>query len=140
MQHVGLSVDNLCAKFHSVLIRNKKVLGSNRGKHEWSSRNRKCRNRKLTISNIHGTTILQQYIIILSYCYLPFLQNARPTCVQKKKKNNNNQNSFWSPNKKIGLFNSKDLEKNPKKYLQKKIILKSEKPNGKFHLFNCALV
>ena len=30
MQHVGLSVDNLCAKFHSVLIRNKKVLGSNR--------------------------------------------------------------------------------------------------------------
>ena len=30
MQHVGLSVDNLCAKFHSVLVRNKKVLGTNR--------------------------------------------------------------------------------------------------------------
>ena len=27
MQHVGLSVDNLCAKFHEDLIKNKKVLG-----------------------------------------------------------------------------------------------------------------
>ena len=25
--------------------------------------------------------------------------------------NNNNQDSFWSPNKKIGLFDLKDLEK-----------------------------
>ena len=27
MQHVRLSVDNLCAKFHEVFIKNKKVLG-----------------------------------------------------------------------------------------------------------------
>ena len=32
MQHVGLSVDNLYAKFHEILIKNKKVLGPNRVK------------------------------------------------------------------------------------------------------------
>ena len=30
MQHVDLSADNLCAKFHEVLLKNKKVLGPNR--------------------------------------------------------------------------------------------------------------
>ena len=30
MQHVGLGVDNLCAKFHEILIKNKKVLGPNK--------------------------------------------------------------------------------------------------------------
>ena len=30
MQHVDLSVDNLCGKFHEVLIKNKQVLGPNR--------------------------------------------------------------------------------------------------------------
>ena len=30
MQHVGLSVDNLCGKFHEILIKIKKVLGPNR--------------------------------------------------------------------------------------------------------------
>ena len=30
MQHVGQSVENLYAKFHEILIKNKKVLGPNR--------------------------------------------------------------------------------------------------------------
>ena len=53
----------------------------------------------------------------------------RPRISEKssKKNNNNNQNSFWSPNKKIGLFDLKDLEKISKKYLPKKIILKLKK-------------
>ena len=30
MQHVDLCVDNMCLKFHEILIKNKKVLGPNR--------------------------------------------------------------------------------------------------------------
>ena len=30
MQHVDLFVDNMCLKFHEILIKNKKVLGPNR--------------------------------------------------------------------------------------------------------------
>ena len=30
MQHVGLNVDNSYAKFHEILIKNKRVLGPNR--------------------------------------------------------------------------------------------------------------
>ena len=30
MQHVDLCVDNLCPKFHEILIENKKVIGPNR--------------------------------------------------------------------------------------------------------------
>ena len=41
---------------------------------------------------------------------------------------NNNQNSFWSPNKKIGLFDLKDLEKNIKNVCQKNYFKISKKP------------
>ena len=39
----------------------------------------------------------------------------------QKDKRNDNQNSFWSPNKKKGLFDLQDIEKISKKYLPKKL-------------------
>ena len=68
-----------------------------KGKHELSSRkNRKYLNRMLTKAYSDGTTIFYRYMMILFSCCLPFTQNARPKCVQKKKvvKKQNNNRSF----------------------------------------------
>ena len=83
MQHVGLSVVNMCATFHQVLIKKPNSSWTLYETHELFSRNRNYRNRKLTKAYSDGTTILYQYMMILFFP-AAYSECATKMCPEKK--------------------------------------------------------